>query len=101
MGTTPGEKKDVTVELPAQYSPRYVEAAWYDWWKKQGFFKPEYGVTIFFSVLSRYCHDIISVLCTIHNNGKLVVLHESLYLSDNLILQTFNSVATGKYSVVI
>lgn len=34
------------MELPAQYSPRYVEAAWYDWWKKEGFFKPEYGVSI-------------------------------------------------------
>lgn len=33
------------MELPAQYSPRYVEAAWYDWWKKEGFFKPEYGVS--------------------------------------------------------
>lgn len=44
--TPVGEKKDVTVELPAQYSPRYVEAAWYDWWKKEGFFKPEYGVSM-------------------------------------------------------
>ncbi|MPC09117.1 Valine--tRNA ligase [Portunus trituberculatus] len=41
--TPAGEKKDVSVELPAQYSPSYVEAAWYDWWKKEGFFKPEYG----------------------------------------------------------
>lgn len=44
--TPAGEKKDVTVELPAQYSPQYVEAAWYDWWKKEGFFKPEYGVSM-------------------------------------------------------
>lgn len=43
--TPSGEKKDVTEDLPAQYSPRYVEAAWYDWWKKEGFFKPEYGVS--------------------------------------------------------
>ncbi|XP_050688997.1 valine--tRNA ligase-like isoform X2 [Eriocheir sinensis] len=41
--TPVGEKKDVAEELPAQYSPRYVEAAWYDWWKKEGFFKPEHG----------------------------------------------------------
>ena len=39
---------DVSVELPAaQYSPHhYVEAAWYDWWNKEGFFKPEYGVSM-------------------------------------------------------
>jgi valyl-tRNA synthetase len=30
--------------MPASYSPRYVEAVWYDWWEKEGFFKPEYGV---------------------------------------------------------
>ncbi|XP_066949547.1 valine--tRNA ligase isoform X2 [Macrobrachium rosenbergii] len=41
--TPQGEKKNVEVELPAQYSPKYVEAAWYAWWKKAGFFKPEYG----------------------------------------------------------
>uniref|UniRef100_A0A7N6B0T0 valine--tRNA ligase n=1 Tax=Anabas testudineus TaxID=64144 RepID=A0A7N6B0T0_ANATE len=29
--------------IPDSYSPQYVEAAWYPWWEKQGFFKPEYG----------------------------------------------------------
>ena len=43
--TPAGEKKNIEVELPQQYSPRYVEAAWYEWWKKEGFFKPEYGVS--------------------------------------------------------
>ncbi|XP_038047447.1 valine--tRNA ligase-like [Patiria miniata] len=41
--TPPGEKKDVSGPLPDAYSPAYVEAAWYQWWEKQGFFKPEYG----------------------------------------------------------
>ena len=36
---------DVACPLPAAYSPTYVEAAWYPWWEKQGFFKPEYGVS--------------------------------------------------------
>lgn len=40
--TEPGEKKDVSGPLPAAYSPRYVEAAWYSWWEREGFFKPEY-----------------------------------------------------------
>lgn len=38
-----GEKKDISGDMPAAYSPKYVEAAWYQWWEKQGFFKPEYG----------------------------------------------------------
>lgn len=36
---------DVVSPLPDSYSPQYVEAAWYPWWEKQGFFKPEYGVS--------------------------------------------------------
>ncbi|XP_068106550.1 valine--tRNA ligase, mitochondrial [Hyperolius riggenbachi] len=42
ISTVPGDRKDTTCPLPASYSPRYVEAAWYPWWVKQGFFKPEY-----------------------------------------------------------
>ncbi|XP_050307402.1 valine--tRNA ligase [Anthonomus grandis grandis] len=41
--TREGSKKDVSQGLPDSYSPKYVEAAWYSWWEKQGFFKPEYG----------------------------------------------------------
>lgn len=41
--TLVGEKKDVNIPLPSAYSPRYVEAAWYSWWEKKGFFKPEYN----------------------------------------------------------
>uniref|UniRef100_A0A1X7UQH7 Valine--tRNA ligase n=1 Tax=Amphimedon queenslandica TaxID=400682 RepID=A0A1X7UQH7_AMPQE len=38
-----GDKKDVSGPMPSGYSPNYVEAVWYDWWEKEGFFKPEYG----------------------------------------------------------
>ncbi|XP_071948328.1 valine--tRNA ligase-like [Antedon mediterranea] len=41
--TKPGERKDTVCQLPDSYSPVYVEAAWYEWWEKMGFFKPEYG----------------------------------------------------------
>uniref|UniRef100_T1IVN6 valine--tRNA ligase n=1 Tax=Strigamia maritima TaxID=126957 RepID=T1IVN6_STRMM len=41
--TIPGEKKDTLSPLPDSYSPKYVEASWYSWWEKMGFFKPEYG----------------------------------------------------------
>lgn len=34
---------DTSCSLPDAYSSEYVEAAWYDWWVKEGFFKPEYN----------------------------------------------------------
>jgi valyl-tRNA synthetase len=37
--------------MPDSYSPRYVEAAWYSWWEKEGFFKPEYGVNFSFIII--------------------------------------------------
>ncbi|XP_073975140.1 valyl-tRNA synthetase [Rhodnius prolixus] len=43
VNTPPGEKKDTSCPLPDSYNPKYVEAAWYQWWEKEGFFKPEYG----------------------------------------------------------
>lgn len=36
---------DVSGAMPDSYSPSYVEAAWYAWWEKEGFFKPEYSVS--------------------------------------------------------
>ncbi|XP_065085504.1 valine--tRNA ligase [Ochlerotatus camptorhynchus] len=41
--TQEGERKDLSTPFPDAYSPQYVEAAWYSWWEKEGFFKPEYG----------------------------------------------------------
>ena len=46
IATPEGEKKDIEHSLPDAYSPGFVEAAWYPWWEKQGFFKPEYGVSV-------------------------------------------------------
>jgi len=42
IDTPHGSKKDTFCPLPAAYSPQYAEAAWYAWWEKSGFFKPEY-----------------------------------------------------------
>jgi len=39
--TKPGEKKDLSGELPEYYDPSYVESAWDDWWQKEQFFKVE------------------------------------------------------------
>lgn len=41
--TALGDKKDLSGPMPDSYSPQYVEAAWYSWWEKSGFFKPSYG----------------------------------------------------------
>jgi valyl-tRNA synthetase len=32
---------DTSGPMPAGYNPTAVEAAWYDWWEAQGFFKPQ------------------------------------------------------------
>lgn len=37
-----GQKKNITCELAPSYIPRQVEHAWYSYWEKNGFFKPEY-----------------------------------------------------------
>ena len=34
-------KNPETVPMAKAYDPRGVEAAWYEWWEKEGFFKPE------------------------------------------------------------
>lgn len=33
---------DCSKDLAKEYSPAVVEAAWYEWWVKEGFFSPEY-----------------------------------------------------------
>ncbi|ANB14175.1 valine--tRNA ligase [Sugiyamaella lignohabitans] len=43
--TVPGEKKIlVSLDDPAlkAYNPHIVESSWYDWWKKEGLFEPEF-----------------------------------------------------------
>ncbi|MCJ1415516.1 hypothetical protein MMC32_001848 [Xylographa parallela] len=44
--TRPGEKKilkPLDDEFHKAYIPEVVESGWYDWWEKEGFFKPEFG----------------------------------------------------------
>ena len=45
LATPAGDRKDTGGELAKAYSPRLVEAAWYDWWEKCGFFTPANGST--------------------------------------------------------
>ncbi|KAJ1983587.1 valine--tRNA ligase [Dimargaris cristalligena] len=39
--TPAGEKKIMEEEMAASYNPKAVEAAWYAWWEKEGYFKPQ------------------------------------------------------------
>ncbi|KAI8820771.1 tRNA synthetases class I-domain-containing protein [Fimicolochytrium jonesii] len=39
--TPEGEKKVLQGDIPTAYNPIAVEAAWYAWWEKSGFFKPQ------------------------------------------------------------
>ena len=44
VNTVPkGEKKPVDGEMAPAYKPMPVEAAWYEWWEKEGFFRPEHA----------------------------------------------------------
>ncbi|KAF8308576.1 hypothetical protein DL93DRAFT_2171021 [Clavulina sp. PMI_390] len=44
VNTTPsGDKKDLSQAMADGYNPIAVESAWYDWWHKEGFFKPVLG----------------------------------------------------------
>ncbi|MCO5569532.1 hypothetical protein L7F22_023246 [Adiantum nelumboides] len=36
--TMPGEKKKLASEMAKSYSPSAVEASWYEWWEKAGYF---------------------------------------------------------------
>jgi valyl-tRNA synthetase len=41
-----GEYKDpAVVPMAKAYDPKNVEAAWYDWWEKEGYFKPAMGTS--------------------------------------------------------
>eukprot|EP00730_Choanoeca_flexa_P002357 TRINITY_DN11021_c0_g1_i1.p1 TRINITY_DN11021_c0_g1~~TRINITY_DN11021_c0_g1_i1.p1 ORF type:complete len:1070 (+),score=320.61 TRINITY_DN11021_c0_g1_i1:39-3248(+) len=39
-----GDKKEVTKGMPQAYQPAVVEDAWYSWWMKEGYLKPEYNM---------------------------------------------------------
>ncbi|OCT67919.1 hypothetical protein XELAEV_18039217mg [Xenopus laevis] len=57
--TPAGEKKDVSGAMPDSYSPQYVESAWYSWWEKEKFFKPEFGR----SSVSEPCPKGVFMMC--------------------------------------
>ena len=39
--TPSGQKKDTSGEMPSEYLPERVEAAWGEWWEEAGFYSPD------------------------------------------------------------
>uniref|UniRef100_A0A8C2RC25 Valine--tRNA ligase, mitochondrial n=1 Tax=Capra hircus TaxID=9925 RepID=A0A8C2RC25_CAPHI len=64
---------DVSRPLPPAYSPQYVEAAWYPWWVREGFFKPEYQVSTWQGGTFSMCIPPPNVTGSLHIGHALTV----------------------------
>ncbi|XP_068603735.1 valine--tRNA ligase, mitochondrial [Brachionichthys hirsutus] len=73
--TPPGAKKDTNTQFPSSYSPEYVESSWYEWWEKEGFFRPEHHDTLPHSVDQTFslCIPPPNVTGTLHLGHALTV----------------------------
>uniref|UniRef100_A0A3B3Z7Q5 Valine--tRNA ligase, mitochondrial n=1 Tax=Periophthalmus magnuspinnatus TaxID=409849 RepID=A0A3B3Z7Q5_9GOBI len=76
--TPPGAKKDTSVPYPAAYSPDYVESSWYQWWEKEGFFRPEHQENVPHAVecVFSLCIPPPNVTGTLHLGHALTVAVE-------------------------
>ncbi|XP_072303922.1 valine--tRNA ligase, mitochondrial isoform X1 [Eucyclogobius newberryi] len=76
--TPPGTKKDTSVPYPAAYSPEYVESSWYQWWEKEGFFRPEQHESVPHAVDRTFslCIPPPNVTGTLHLGHALTVAVE-------------------------
>lgn len=73
--TKPGEKKDTQCALPSAYNPVYVEAAWYEWWEKMGFFKPECADKYFKNTTSKPREKFVMAMPPPNVTGTLHLGH--------------------------
>ncbi|KAM9340530.1 valine--tRNA ligase, mitochondrial [Symphorus nematophorus] len=76
--TPPGTKKDTSLPFPSSYSPDYVEASWYQWWEKEGFFSPEQHERLSHAVDQTFslCIPPPNVTGTLHLGHALTVAVE-------------------------
>jgi len=51
ININPGNKKDMSVDAPKTYCPKFVEPCWYAWWEKQKYFEPKGSGKVFSMVL--------------------------------------------------
>ncbi|KAA8586088.1 hypothetical protein FQN60_007657 [Etheostoma spectabile] len=66
--------------LPSSYSPEYVESSWYQWWEKEGFFRPEQHERLSHSVDQTFslCIPPPNVTGTLHLGHALTVAVEDV-----------------------
>ncbi|XP_032392086.1 valine--tRNA ligase, mitochondrial [Etheostoma spectabile] len=78
--TLAGTKKDTSSPLPSSYSPEYVESSWYQWWEKEGFFRPEQHERLSHSVDQTFslCIPPPNVTGTLHLGHALTVAVEDV-----------------------
>uniref|UniRef100_A0A8C9WUA4 Valine--tRNA ligase, mitochondrial n=1 Tax=Sander lucioperca TaxID=283035 RepID=A0A8C9WUA4_SANLU len=80
--TTPtpaGTKKDTSSLFPSSYSPEYVESSWYQWWEKEGFFRPEQHVSASNPLITfSLCIPPPNVTGTLHLGHALTVAVEDV-----------------------
>lgn len=76
--TPPGTKKDTSLPFPSSYSPEYVESSWYQWWEKEGFFRPEQHERLSHAVDQTFslCIPPPNVTGTLHLGHALTVAIE-------------------------
>ncbi|XP_054620182.1 valine--tRNA ligase, mitochondrial isoform X2 [Dunckerocampus dactyliophorus] len=76
--TPPGSKKDTTLPFPSSYSPDYVESSWYQWWEKEGFFRPEQHEKVSHAVDQNFvlCIPPPNVTGTLHLGHAMTVAIE-------------------------
>lgn len=76
--TPPGAKKDTSLPFPPSYSPEYVESSWYQWWEREGFFRPEQHEQVSHSVDQTFslCIPPPNVTGTLHLGHALTAAVE-------------------------
>ncbi|KAI0978717.1 hypothetical protein GJ496_008998 [Pomphorhynchus laevis] len=73
-------KKDLT-EFPDSYSPKFVEACWYAWWQKQGYFRPEYCPV---SNDGLYLNRVLATKCILTIEHICIAMTENSAIAVNL-----------------
>ena len=78
----PGEKKDMTREMEQTYHPKQVEAAWYAWWEKKGFFHPNAD-----NVLKKKSKPYVMVIPPPNVTGALHLGHALMLAIEDAVMR--------------
>lgn len=80
--TVPGEKKDMTRAMEESYHPKQVEAAWYAWWEKKGFFHPNAD-----NVLQKKTKPYVMVIPPPNVTGALHLGHALMLAIEDAVMR--------------